>query len=1546
VICRYLLILYRLDLLPSRAFEDRLPQSFVAHHVHWYDHDRDEVVFCPREDPWSPSKAEWRLIREGTAWRLAKDKGVLANIASTTARTISKMFSALEDLQHIHTVFDTETLSIHISLPRLQLDFQIEHRSDRIKSRQYRGMVVDSNQTMGTLVGLTSKLVLSPSSTVEDRMVLIPIPRTFSSRAITRTQVLSQHHVSVSINKDEFHKVFAYSLDTVLGRVLESGDVQRRLFLAFLHAITSHCLPDPLTGYTGTESALHILQSASVRSFEFLTADNVKLLYEIVALSPSRSFYPRNLMEMQQVDWDPTLPSLAQHPRLRVYAEDIVRQARTMQQFYPDHMPDTSAWRSSNAHLEARNSIRTSTFRVYAFGAEAYYSLEDIHYKSRDVYMQSTRGNRTYIAASLVVRNQAALHTNIPDLKNVLLRTHFRAATVHGYGVSFDSTKLRFDTDWLSDSTKAVQTYWCDLHHALPGLSGSCNKYDIMAWLSTMAFAKSADMNVLQAFATFYRSQKMAKVKPPSASKFDLSQGSIWVPHAIKDIVKSHAKSFDDSDEAKLPKQDSESNTRHIGRIKDLFQTRQDAAVQDFIAKIKQQWPGRNPTSPSSPAIIKYLDTSNAMPSITTKFRTWYWNRQFNDYLQQASALVAQQNVIVVVPPKPVQGVLIKVNNTKGLNMMFHVGDLLTAIPPTISRDDSLHPPISTLVPPREPTPSTENRYTLSQDTRKNARLEKLCEDLSNLATSKCEKDYIKDLRASCASLESLQLSNSGAPDAIDNGVRALFQSHLNSYKEYFESLNHALNSLGDDIGLLVRHSPRVSPTFWLSQLHRDRFETLPETWKTFIIEYGLAVTQLHRAQRLVALAAKPADLLEELGHVGHSNWSPREFPETLLLEAESGILIRREQEFIASHMRHSGDDMNIVLQLLMGGGKSSTIVPMLAAYLADKENLVRVIVAKPQSKQMSHMLVSKLGYLLNRRVYYMPFSRSLRPTTADASLIRQIYEECIAQRGVLLIQPEHILSFKLMAVEAVLAGQGCAQSLLNTQEFFDRVSRDIVDESDENFSVKFELIYTMGSQRSIEFAPERWLMIQAIVGLIPRFAKQVKYELPEAIEIQRDDEGRFPRVRLLRNDASTRLLCLLAKHVVEFGIIGLPTSSQSPELQAGLLRYITKPDLTADETRAVEGSKFWTDSTKSPLLLVRGLIAGGILQFALSTKRWRVNFGLDSTRVPETKLAVPFRSKDCPSPRSEFSHPDVVILLTLLSYYYGGLTDEQLFDSFAHILKSDQGGIQYDEWVDTASPNLPPAFCQLSGVSVKDRHQCTMEVFPGLRYSKKAIDYYLSFLVFPKAMKEFPQKLSASGWDIGAVKTHPVTGFSGTNDTLHLLPLTVKHLDLPSQSHTNALVLQYLLQEETSVELLPPRTAGYGSDAEHLLALVVQMQPEVRVILDCGASILEQNNRQVVEAWLGLSDGRIQAVAFFHDEELSVLDRAGRIEPLQTSPFAKQLGVCLVYLDEAHTRGTDLKLPRDYRAAVTLGQGLVKDKLTQGMFTSSCQHRKSDHCR
>jgi Protein of unknown function (DUF3638) len=62
-------------------------------------------------------------------------------------------------------------------------------------------------------------------------------------------------------------------------------------------------------------------------------------------------------------------------------------------------------------------------------------------------------------------------------------------------------------------------------------------------------------------------------------------------------------------------------------------------------------------------------------------------------------------------------------------------------------------------------------------------------------------------------------------------------------------------------------------------------------------------------------------------------------------------------------------------MQPNMSEGKSSVIIPAVAAALADGSRLVYVIVDNPQPEQMFQILVSKLGSFLDRQVYHMPFS-------------------------------------------------------------------------------------------------------------------------------------------------------------------------------------------------------------------------------------------------------------------------------------------------------------------------------------------------------------------------------------------------------------------------------------------------------------------------------------------------------------------------------------------------------------------------------------------
>lgn len=278
------------------------------------------------------------------------------------------------------------------------------------------------------------------------------------------------------------------------------------------------------------------------------------------------------------------------------------------------------------------------------------------------------------------------------------------------------------------------------------------------------------------------------------------------------------------------------------------------------------------------------------------------------------------------------------------------------------------------------------------------------------------------------------------------------------------------------------------------------------------------------------------------------------------------GILIQDAHEGIAHRMRSLASGENAVMQLNMGEGKSSVIVPIVAAFLANGSYLVRVLVPKPQSRQMFQMLVSKLGGLLGRRVYHMPVSRSLKFGETETREIERIRRECMSEGGVLLLQPEHILSLKLMCLVCFIAEKDeVARSLLKTLELFRTASWEIVDESDENFSVKFELVYTMGMQRPLELSPQRWIVIQQLLGLVRKYAPNVKEEFPRSIEVNEQQPGSFPRVRLLRRDAAREPFKRIAQHVCDTGINSLPVSRQPSKIRDTVLTYCLNPDLIAN---------------------------------------------------------------------------------------------------------------------------------------------------------------------------------------------------------------------------------------------------------------------------------------------------------------------------------------------------------------------------------------------
>ncbi|KAK4235167.1 hypothetical protein C8A03DRAFT_46641 [Achaetomium macrosporum] len=1444
--------------IPSSKLGNDVPASFKRNYSHWLNLATGIIEFRPASEPWLSSPKNWFLTREG-------DRMVLSRSGPYTLSTI---LNPIETKENLDIVFEPSNHTIILDLPRLCLSFTLVEGQSSITSKHYSGMRIEECQGIGALVGLRNKLVLKqeglPTCSTPRRVVLVP-------RGQLSWNKTPQHvNVHLAISESLHVKYNAFTIDSTLDRLTTSGPLSGKLYLCLLHTVTSHCLPDPLTGRTGTEEALRILSSASVSSFQQLDT----------GISPKRLFYPLHLQDMEQVWRSDKFPILSQHEAFCQIADSILQHAENCKPL-------------------------NATFRVSEFGAEDYTTKFDRQYLGRHGHGYGTQLSEKLKRTTLLTRcTMSGCPKLVEQPSGGLRKAILGIAGTKFRGYDHVGIDITFKVDHFQPHSKSLADLWVGLHR---DLLQEPNKYKTAFFLSALIYAEAASWDVVQALMAFVtdRCSFGTKVTPPMEEHFDFTYEMSSMRRIVEDIIKHHLHQFEECPEANLPKPSHEGkNTANHRRCK-VWKARSAELASKFASELESHW------------YTSYINVNAIMLEVHNALSLSQGTEAFEKHLDK---LIGELNRMSVLSCGEFE------EDTSTLNSpQVPLAPKEQDLRPGFVQSSAMFSRCAPLTQRPQPADFAQLYDSVTQTSGNSSPLAGILEQLSAFSAQKpYQVAYTDELRCSSSSTGS---SHHQLKPTVED-LQGTFEKYLLQCKRTVEEIRRSIDqtlageSIADATCKAAGLYPRISAVFLLQRLTRSFWNDLPMDWRACL-----------RAERLVKGSRhldRPADLLKELlntGSHGHEGGDPLTFPESLILELEQGIFLRPVQQKIAAKMRDPPGGSNSVMQLNMGEGKSSVIVPIVSTALADGNRLVRVVVAKPQLKQMMQTLIATLGGLINRRVFYLPVSRGSRLTGSDVQVVERMLETCKEEGGVLLVQPEHLLSFKLMGLENTWTertrAKGLGKQIFDLYRKLEGISRDIVDESDENFGIKFELVYTMGSQQPIDMSPDRWTIIQELmgVGLLVENGKT---------------SGRFPTIRVLEEAASRSFVEAITEHVCRTGLRGFQIQHQSKQMRQAVLQYILEPAPAPEQTEAVEsgsGGFFNEPTTKNVLLLLRGLLATGLISFALGQKRFRVNYGLAPDRTPPTMLAVPYRVKDSPAPRSEFSHTDVVIVFTCLSYYYQGLSDKEMHTCLEASSKSTEAEQEYSRWA-AASPGLPSSLSHFSGVNLKDSVLCKQRIFPALRYAKPAIDFYLATVVFPKKMREFRFKLSASGWDLGKVKQHPLTGFSGTTDSKYVLPISVTALDLPEQRHTNSAVLGYLLRDENTVLELGGNQV-YDSQtltADTVLEAVTTSRQPMRVILDVGAQIIEVGNLQVAKRWLDLVPAsEADAVIFFNDQdELSVLMRNGVVDSFLTSPFATQTDRCLVFLDQAHTRGADLKLPDSYRAAVTLGPGVTKDTLVQ----------------
>jgi len=253
-----------------------------------------------------------------------------------------------------------------------------------------------------------------------------------------------------------------------------------------------------------------------------------------------------------------------------------------------------------------------------------------------------------------------------------------------------------------------------------------------------------------------------------------------------------------------------------------------------------------------------------------------------------------------------------------------------------------------------------------------------------------------------------------------------------------------------------------------------------------------------------------------------------------------------------------------------------------------------------------------------------------------NASIVQSIsalYRQCAGEGGILVVQPEHILSQKLMCITLLTSCDDShklpvAKELNVLQDWLVKVSRDVLDESDEILHVRHQLVYTAGEQRSIEDHPNRWSTTQQVFGLLREHAAELHADFPQTFELGQTEEG-FPTMRVLSREVSRRMSSLVAEDALGGALSTLSLAVLSPPMSEATRRFITQKEVSVEDHELIRsrcaGTTLW-----SGILLLRGLLVDGdgILGYVLMEPRWRVDYGLDPRR---TLLAVPYRAKVSP---------------------------------------------------------------------------------------------------------------------------------------------------------------------------------------------------------------------------------------------------------------------------------------------------------------------------
>lgn len=611
-------------------------------------------------------------------------------------------------------------------------------------------------------------------------------------------------------------------------------------------------------------------------------------------------------------------------------------------------------------------------------------------------------------------------------------------------------------------------------------------------------------------------------------------------------------------------------------------------------------------------------------------------------------------------------------------------------------------------------------------------------------------------------------------------------------------------------------------------------------------------------------------ELIHQLGEILTAERAyPMNKPSYLVFEYFGNLILRKKQIELIDQFIQKGDT-NLIVELIMGSGKSKVLMPLLALLRANGENLSLLLVPEALFESISNDTKEILQNTFNLELETITFTRNTPIQPSHLRILRDKLQHVKESKGSVMMTNKSVQSFLLKYIELWYKVYGLNQkgkeNLLSIELMSDILfmlrssGTPLLDEVDTLLEILHEVCFSLG-----EILQPHAIDIKTVTDL---------YKILESLEM--------PQVitEKMYNDT-------YKQKIVDAWI------KKSPFQDTPLLR-----DYLLRNPQNTEAAQKYFDSLNPEEQNILALIAEQINQYLPHTLSRVIDENYGHPEDLPSPIAIPFKATNIPSYGSEFANAHVTMNYTLQNYLKKGIDQKLLTEEWNKLQTKARKEI-VEKGISLDKTESYKIFRKLAGTDIPFFGYKERDLVQLLEKVNSSTDSKLSFIssVLLPQIEIQSLKLSANAHHLVAL-FKSLCGFTGTlhnGKSMHSI-LTPK-----PAAGTDALTLDLLYSNQSEVAII--------SSSDDILSM------DYTMVADAGGYFKVGGNALLAKK---MALQKKQNVLFY-TESGQVQVHNGK-EAVDYSESKFPVGSFIAFLDQSRTTGADVKQPVNAVSINTIG--------------------------